>query len=121
MRFPQLGLYVSKAGTGARFPRFSRETHCLVRKSEFANDTHISMCLAIGAVAALLVGAVPAHAQLMNESSQVTPTPGNPTLGEPGLGMSDVVKQSGPPQTLFGYFRRDKLGPETQSHSRRLK
>ena len=61
--------------------------------------------LAIGGVSALL--AVPAHAQLMNENSQVTPTPGNPTLGEPGLGMSDVVKQSGPPQTLFGYFRRD--------------
>lgn len=61
--------------------------------------------LAIGGVSALL--AVPAHAQLMNESSQVTPSPGNPTLGEPGLGMSDVVKQSGPPQTLFGYFRRN--------------
>lgn len=64
--------------------------------------------LAIGGVSALL--AVPAHAQLMNESSQVTPGPGSYTMGEPGLGMSDVVKQSGPPQTLFGYFRRNN-GP----------
>jgi hypothetical protein len=56
---------------------------------------------------ALLVGAGPANAQLMNENSQVIPTPGNPQLGESGLGMSDVVKQSGPPRTLFGYIRRD--------------
>ena len=55
---------------------------------------------------ALRAGTVPANAQLMNESSQVIPAPGN-SRGEPGLGMSDVVKPSGPPRTLFGYFRRD--------------
>ena len=67
--------------------------------------TRISYVLAISALSAAF--ACPAHAQLMNESSQVTPSPGNPTLGEPGLGMSDVFKQSGQPRTLFGYLRRD--------------
>ena len=70
--------------------------------------TRISYGLAIGAFFALFVGTIPANAQLMNESSQVTPGPGSTSYGEPGLGMSDVVKQSGPPQTLFGYFRRDR-------------
>lgn len=69
--------------------------------------TRTSYGLAIGAFMSLVVGAVPANAQLMNENSQVIALPGNPPLGEPGLGMSDVVKQSGPPQTLFGYFRRE--------------
>jgi hypothetical protein len=64
--------------------------------------------LLAGALAALVVGAIPAHAQLMNESSQVTPGPGSYTMGEPGMGMSDVVEPLGPPRTLFGYFRRDK-------------
>jgi hypothetical protein len=69
--------------------------------------TPISYVLAIGAFSAAFAGTVPAHAQMMNESSQVSPSPGTPTLGKPGLGMSDVVKQSGPSRTLFGYFRRD--------------
>ena len=72
--------------------------------------SRISYWLAIGAFTALVASAIPANAQLMNESSQVTPGPGSTSFGEPGLGMSDVVKQSGPPQTLFGYFRRDN-GP----------
>ena len=70
--------------------------------------TRISYWLAIGAFTALVASAIPANAQLMNESSQVTPGPGSTSFGEPGMGMSDVVKQSGPPQTLFGYFRRDR-------------
>jgi hypothetical protein len=70
--------------------------------------SRISYWLAIGAFTALVASAIPANAQLMNESSQVTPGPGSTSFGEPGLGMSDVVKQSGPPQTLFGYFRRDR-------------
>jgi hypothetical protein len=70
--------------------------------------TRISYGLAIGAFTALVAGAIPAHAQLMNESSQVTPGPGSYTMGEPGLGMSDVVKESSPPRTVFGYFRRDR-------------
>ncbi|HEY8276754.1 MAG TPA: hypothetical protein VIG52_07150 [Methyloceanibacter sp.] len=69
--------------------------------------TRISFGSAIGALAALVLGTAPASAQLMNESSQVIALPGNPPAGEPGLGMSDVVKESGPPRTLFGYFRRD--------------
>jgi hypothetical protein len=69
--------------------------------------TRISFGSAIGALAALVLGTAPANAQLMNESSQVIALPGNPPAGEPGLGMSDVVKESGPPRTLFGYFRRD--------------
>jgi hypothetical protein len=72
--------------------------------------TRISFGLVIGAVAALAFGVNPANAQLMNENSQVIALPGNPQLGEPGLGMSDVVKESGPPRTLFGYFRREN-GP----------
>jgi hypothetical protein len=70
--------------------------------------TRATYVLAIGGLLALLAGTIPTYAQLMNESSQVAPGPGNSNLGEPGLGMSDVVKQSGPPQTLFGYFRRDR-------------
>jgi len=70
--------------------------------------TRISYGLAISAFTALVAGAFPANAQLMNESSQVAPGPGSTSYGEPGMGMSDVVKQSGPPQTLFGYFRRDR-------------
>lgn len=69
-----------------------------------------SYVLAIAGVSAVLLGVTPANAQLMNENSQVIAMPGNPQLGEPGLGMSDVVKESGPPRTLFGYFRRDN-GP----------
>jgi hypothetical protein len=69
--------------------------------------TRISFGSAIGALATLVLGTAPANAQLMNESSQVIALPGNPPAGEPGLGMSDVVKESGPPRTLFGYFRRD--------------
>jgi hypothetical protein len=69
--------------------------------------TRISYGLAIGGLAALVLGTGPANAQLMNENSQVIAMPGNPQLGEPGLGMSDVVKESGPPRTLFGYFRRE--------------
>jgi hypothetical protein len=70
--------------------------------------TRISYCWGAGAVAALLLTAIPAHAQLMNESSQVTPGPGSYTMGEPGMGMSDVVEPLGPPRTLFGYFKRDR-------------
>jgi hypothetical protein len=69
--------------------------------------TRISFGLVIGAVTALVFGTAPTNAQLMNENSQVIALPGNPQLGEPGLGMSDVVKESGPPRTLFGYFRRE--------------
>ena len=69
--------------------------------------TRISYGLVIGALAALVLGTIPANAQLMNEGSQVIAMPGNPQLGEPGLGMSDVVKETGPPRTLFGYFRHD--------------
>ena len=69
--------------------------------------TRIFFGSAIGTLAALVLGTAPASAQLMNESSQVIALPGNPPAGEPGLGMSDVVKESGPPRTLFGYFRRD--------------
>ena len=69
--------------------------------------TRISFGSSIGALATLVLGTAPANAQLMNESSQVIALPGNPPAGEPGLGMSDVVKESGPPRTLFGYFRRD--------------
>ena len=72
--------------------------------------TRTFYALAVAGVSAVLLGTIPANAQLMNESSQVIAMPGNPPLGEPGLGMSDVVKQSGPPQTLFGYFRRNN-GP----------
>lgn len=70
--------------------------------------TRTTYVLALVGLSALLVGTVPASAQLMNESSQVMPGPGSTSYGEPGMGMSDVVKQSGPPQTLFGYFRRDR-------------
>ena len=55
--------------------------------------TRISFGSAIGAFAALVLGTAPASAQLMNESSQVIALPGNPPAGEPGLGMSDVVKE----------------------------
>jgi hypothetical protein len=66
--------------------------------------------LAAVGFSAALFSLTPANAQLMNENSQVIAMPGNPQLGEPGLGMSDVVKESGPPRTLFGYFRREN-GP----------
>ena len=74
----------------------------------------ISYGLVIGAFAALVLGTAPANAQLMNENSQVIALPGNPQLGEPGLGMSDVVKESGPPRTLFGYFRRESSPPRNR-------
>ena len=73
-----------------------------------------SYVLAIAGVSAVLLGVTPANAQLMNENSQVIALPGNPQLGEPGLGMSDVVKESGPPRTLFGYFRRESSPPRNR-------
>jgi hypothetical protein len=76
--------------------------------------TRVSYGLLIGGFAALLLSTVPANAQLMNENSQVIAMPGNPQLGEPGLGMSDVVKESGPPRTLFGYFRRESGPPRNR-------
>jgi hypothetical protein len=94
----EIGLYAARTGTEASLPRFSTWTGV-------CNDAHF-----LGALAALVLGTIPANAQLMNEGSQIIAMPGNPQLGEPGLGMSDVVKETGPPRTLFGYFRHDN-GP----------